>query len=129
MRRLNAIVLAIYWSALLVGTHWPQMPAFGPPNTDKVLHVTAYCGLSILLSLYIMGGRKATWRQLGLVVLILALAGGLDELTQPPFQRTADWHDWFADLAGITLGAMLAAWLGLPLYRRLANRGGARDTE
>jgi VanZ family protein len=84
LRRFNGIVLAVYWTALLVGTHWPHFPSFGPENTDKVLHVTAYAGLAGLLTLYVLAGRKASWRKLGLVFLILAAAGGLDELTQPP---------------------------------------------
>ena len=123
LRRLNGIALAVYWLALLTGTHWPHLPSFGPENTDKVLHITAYAGLATLLTLYVLAGRKATWRKLGLVFLILAVAGGLDELTQPPFQRTADWYDWYADLVGISLGTMLGAWLSPRVYAWFADRG------
>jgi hypothetical protein len=49
-----------------------------------VLHITAYAGLATLLTLYVLAGRKANWRKLGIVFLLLALAGGLDELIQPP---------------------------------------------
>jgi len=116
-RRLIGFILTAYWTALLVGTHWPKLPAFGPENTDKVLHVTAYCGLAALLTLYVLAGRKMNWRRLAFIVLVLAVAGGLDELTQPPFHRTADWNDWFADLAGIGLGSLLGACLNARLIR------------
>ena len=123
LRRLNGIILAVYWLALLTGTHWPHFPSFGPENTDKVLHITAYAGLATLLTLYVLAGRKATWRKLGLVFLILALAGGLDELTQPPFHRTADWYDWYADLVGISLGAMPGAGRSPRVYAWLCGGG------
>jgi VanZ family protein len=116
-RRLIGFVLTAYWAALLVGTHWPHLPAIGPENTDKVLHVTAYCGLAALLTLYVLACRKMNWRRLVFVVLVLAVAGGLDELTQPPFHRTADWNDWFADLVGIGIGSLLGVWLNTRLTR------------
>ena len=88
-----------------------------------MLHITAYAGLATLLTLYVLAGERATWRKLGLVFLILAVAGGLDELTQPPFQRTADWYDWYADLIGISFGTTLGAWLSPRGYAWFADRG------
>ena len=40
--------------------------------------------------------------------------GGLIELIQPSFGRSADMQDWIADIAGVALGIALAL-----LYRRL----------
>ena len=117
----------MYWAALLIGTHWPRLPAIGPENTDKVLHMSAYGGLAMLMSLFVFAGRRATLPKIALVILILALAGGLDELTQPPFHRTADWYDWYADLAGIGLGVLLATWINSSLYRRLKGGDDGRQ--
>ena len=34
--------------------------------------------------------------------------GGLIEIIQPSFGRSADMHDWIADIAGVGLGIALA---------------------
>jgi hypothetical protein len=53
---------------------------------------------------------------LGLIVF-----GGIDELTQPWFDRSAEWLDWLADVAGIGLGLVLGKlWLQ---YRRRRTLG------
>ena len=40
--------------------------------------------------------------------------GGLIEVIQPSFGRSADMQDWIADIAGVALGIVLAL-----VYRRL----------
>lgn len=100
--------LILYWCALVAGTHWPKIPAIGPHNFDKVLHFTAYGGLMTLLSIAIIWGKPAPWRVYLTIFIGLAIFGGLDELTQPPFGRTADWFDWFADVSGLIFGLFVA---------------------
>ena len=44
--------LVCYWLAMFLGTHWPNFSLRGyPQDTDKVLHFSAYAGLSFLLAL------------------------------------------------------------------------------
>jgi len=105
-RRLLYVALAAYWIALVYGTHRAGLPAM-PENTDKVLHFSAYAGLAFLLSLTIFWSRKVRWWHFILMLIAVAAFGGCDELTQPPFGRTADWFDWFADLGGATVGVLL----------------------
>jgi len=107
LRHIAGLVSLLYITALLLGTHWPTLPAIGPENTDKVLHFSAYAGLAFLLSLTIFWSRKVRWWHFILMFIAVAAFGGCDELTQPPFGRTADWFDWFADLGGATVGVLL----------------------
>ena len=51
-RRISTAVLACYWLAMFAGTHWPNFSLeHYPRNTDKVLHLSAYAGLSFLIAL------------------------------------------------------------------------------
>jgi VanZ family protein len=133
LRRLVLAALIVYWIALVAGTHWPTLPQIGPKNFDKVLHVSAYCGLIVLLSLSLFWGRPWQWRRYAAVFLGLAAFGGFDELTQPPFHRTADWLDWFADLTGLSVGLALAVALNWAvrhwLQSRQKNNSGQPDAE
>jgi VanZ family protein len=100
--------LVAYWIALVLGTHWPQLPDFNlPENGDKILHFTAYAGLTFLLSLSLFWSSSVRWWQWIALAVGVAVFGGLDELTQPPFGRTADWYDWYADVTGLTIGLLL----------------------
>src|SRR5262245_43085592 len=87
--------LSIYWLALVVSTHWPSPPQIG--DLDKPVHFSAYALLGFLAFLGVFWGRAVRWQHVALLFLGLTLWGGIDELTQPPFGRTADWNDWFAD--------------------------------
>jgi len=49
------------------------------------------------------------WWHFIVMFLTVAAFGGCDELTQPPFGRTADWFDWYADLGGAIVGVSLSA--------------------
>ncbi len=110
LRRGTFFVLVAYWLALVAGTHVPQPPSLmGLEKHDKFLHTSAYAGLAFLvvLNVWWRGPLKAT--NLLAVFLAVAAFGGLDELTQPPFGRTADWLDWYADVCGTLIGLTLAA--------------------
>ena len=115
-RRTIYVVLALYWIALLIGTHKSSLPSL-PTNFDKVLHFSAYAGLAFLLSASIFWCHKVPWWQFIVLLVAVAAFGGLDELTQPPFGRTADWYDWFADLAGVVVGVSLGAAVNHRLQR------------
>jgi VanZ family protein len=109
------LLVLVYLTALVVGTHWPY--AAGPPKEDrvfaydeKIVHFLAYFGLAVLVFGLLAnpsGAKAALW------LAGLALLGGIDELTQPPFGRECDPYDWVADLAGLLLG-----WLAVVAWRR-----------
>jgi VanZ family protein len=113
IRRILWLALAGYTCALLYGTHMSQPPAIlDLEHKDKFIHAGAYAGLAFLATLSF--GRMARRALVTGVVIYLATAAfaGLDELTQPPFGRTADWFDWYADLGGAVLGVILG-WIVL----------------
>jgi membrane associated rhomboid family serine protease len=101
---LTLIVTLILTVALL----WPiEQPLQAPQGSDKLVHLTAFAALAFPLA--------RTNRISLLLVLIAASAfGGMIELIQPTFNRSADLNDWIADI----LGVMLGIFLGL-IYRRV----------
>ena len=93
---------------LSVAMLWPmdqQPPA--PEGSDKLLHLAAFAALALPL---------ARTGRIGLLPVFIGASafGGVIELIQPSFNRSADVNDWVADVVGVILGI----GLGL-LYRRL----------
>ena len=84
-----------------------NQPPTGPDGSDKVVHLIAFAALALPL---------ARTGRIGLVPVLIGASvfGGLIELLQPSFGRSADMQDWIADIAGAGLGIALAL-----LYRRL----------
>ena len=97
---LTVIVTLILTVALL----WPmEQPLPAPQGSDKLVHLAAFAALA------------RTNRVSLLLIFIGASAfGGLIELIQPTFNRSADLNDWIADILGVMLGIAL----GL-IYRRV----------
>ncbi len=126
--RYSGAVLAIYWVALFIGTHIPQLPNVAPdvPYFDKVLHFSAYAGLAFLLAAAFTMRLSMSARRYVAIFVGLSLYGALDELIQaiPGLGRQADVMDWLADLSGVTCGllafaaaARIARRVGLALRR------------
>ena len=109
LRRRPRAVLVAYWIAAFVATHSPPLfgdddgpPAFEPPvGADKIFHFVGFAVLAFLL-------RNAGLGVVATLALCLAY-GAFDELTQPPFGRTADPFDLMADLLGATAGIAASA--------------------
>lgn len=117
-------VLATYWVALVVGTHWPRPPEMmGLGASDKTLHLAAYFGLAVLVWLNWRLRRAASWRSGMAIVGLLVLFGALDEVTQPPFGRDAQFADWLADGAGV-LGGVLVCLVAASMVARNSPRRG-----
>ena len=99
---LTLIVLFTLTIAML----WPlnQPP---PAGSDKIVHFIAFAALAFPL---------ARTGRLGLVAVFIGASafGGLIELIQPTFNRSADVGDWVADTVGVVIGIGAAL-----LYRRL----------
>ena len=100
---LTAVVTAVLTAAML----WPlEAPPPAPEGSDKLIHFIAFAALAFPM---------ARTGRFGLTpVLIGASAfGGLIELIQPTFNRSAELSDWVAG----TLGVLIGIGLGLA-YRR-----------
>ena len=94
--------------ALTVAMLWPlEAPPPAPESSDKIVHFIAFAALAFPLS---RTGR------IGLLPVFVGASafGGIIELIQPSFKRSADINDWVADVVGVVLGI----GCGL-LYRRL----------
>lgn len=110
--------LVAYWLLLLGATHWPiPRPIKSAQMGDKIVHFVAYAVLACLLIVELWWRKRSSWRAYLAVFVGLAIFGGLDELTQPLVNRSADWFDWFADVAGIAVG-LLVARVGTSLLER-----------
>ena len=98
----------IVTTVLTVALFWPiHQPLPAPDGTDKIVHLIAFAALAFPL---------ARTGRIGLIPVFVGASafGGLIELIQPSFGRSADMQDWIADIAGVGLGIVLAL-----LYRRL----------
>ena len=101
---LTAIVTLILTVALL----WPmEQPLPAPQGSDKLAHLAAFAALAFPLA-------RTSRVSLLLVFMGASAFGGLIELIQPTFNRSADLNDWIADILGVMLGIAL----GL-IYRRV----------
>ena len=109
MRKYLDIPLTLIVTAVLtVAMLWPiNQPPPAPAGSDKVVHLIAFAALAFPL---------ARTGRFGLIPVFLGAGtfGGLIEVFQPSFGRSADMQDWIADIAGVGLGIVL----GL-VYRRL----------
>lgn len=95
-----------YWVGMAIVTHVPPIFPKGqgePPviGFDKVAHVVGFAGLAWLLRVVV---RWPLWAIVGVGLVY----GVLDEVTQPPFRRTADPLDYIADLLGLGVGLLAA---------------------
>ena len=112
--------LAVAMAALVVLlalTHIPQemMPkALDAHLLDKVEHVVAY---GVVAFLFLLSFRRPLGVT-GVVVFLLvaALVGGLDEMTQPWVNRTASGLDFVADMIGVVVAYVI--FLAMRLCRR-----------
>jgi VanZ family protein len=111
-------LVAGYWLALFVGTHIPRVPrALQMPGADKWQHTLAYAGLAFLLAARRSFGKPLTWTRVLAVAGIVIAYGAVDELTQIPVGRDAEFMDWLADSLGTLLGVGVFA-LGQVFFRR-----------
>lgn len=109
-------LLCAYWMILLTATHWPNLRVpVEVPGKDKTEHVLAY-GLLTALILNVAVRRFARYGRLTIVLgtlVLIAIAGALDEQTQPYFHRSCDLYDWLADMLGtglVCLGYLAVTW-------------------
>ncbi len=107
-KKLILAATIVYWVALEVAMHVPQIPR-PLEESDKILHFTSYALLALLVATTWSLYRPFHWRQALIVAVLLSLNGVIDETTQPYVGRACDVRDWMADTAGVV--AALAAFL------------------
>ncbi len=111
------LLLAIYWTALFVATHIPNLNLADVHihTTDLFLHGLSFWLLTLLYWLAVHGRKRPDFRRRQVYYDLLILAGYavMDELSQELVHRSAGWHDWFADIIGI-----VSAVIMLYLFRR-----------
>jgi VanZ family protein len=112
MRKYLDIPLTLIATTVLtVAMLWPiNQPPPTSDGSDKVVHLIAFAALAFPL---------ARTGRFGLVPVFVGASvfGGIIEVIQPSFGRSADMQDWIADIVGVGLGIVLAL-----LYRRLRKR-------
>jgi len=118
-KRLALILLGLYWPGFFILAHIPiPMAVRRAGMSDKTLHVLAYMLLAFLLGTAVSPDRRLSWRRLrSWLVLVGVLGYGVvDELVQARVGRTADLHDYLADVVGcfIAMGVLtlLPFWPG-----------------
>lgn len=107
-QRISIALLAVYWAAMIVGTH---IPAEHVPYmfswADKLAHFFAYGGLAVLIvnAFGFQGTMKFGMRAVGGLILLLLVHGALDEVTQSFIPgRVPAIADWIADGLGGAVG-------------------------
>ena len=91
---------------LTIAMLWP-LSTPQSEGSDKLVHLVAFAAMSFPLS---RTGR------FGLLPVFLGASvfGGLIEIIQPSFNRSADLNDWIADIIGASIGVVCGC-----MYRRL----------
>lgn len=92
---LNMLIIA--GVSLYPAEHLPQVP-----GTDKTHHFIAY-GLLAFPAAY------AQPKNLGFILIMLCLFGGVIELIQPYANRYGEWLDFAANCGGVFTGYLLTA--------------------
>ena len=118
-RRGSAVLLLIYLTALITGTHLPHPEdLISVEGNDKWLHFGAYFGLAFLMATRLQTLRPVTRSALLAIWSLAAVTGVVDELTQmlPGINRQCEFADWLADIVGAACG--LSVW---QLIRCLSN--------
>jgi VanZ family protein len=111
------VALPVYWSALLLATHYPRVRIPGEiPSSDKLVHFLAFGILALLFWRFLTArARPPTAATVWIAAAVLVPYATLDEYTQQFVGRYTDLMDWIANVAGVV--STLAA---LELRRRLS---------
>jgi VanZ family protein len=129
--RYAPIALAVYWTALFIGTHLPLVPkTLQPvPFFDKWLHLVGYAGLAFLAATAWRARRKLGVVQYAVLLAAIAVYAAIDEALQmlPFVRRHADFSDWVADVIGAAIGLALFGLARLAAHQfgwRIENGSG-----
>jgi len=118
---LSCIVIAAIWIVCMIPV--PETPLSNVRFIDKWTHLVMYGGLVFVIMVE-YGRRKKTLQLKRLLLgglLAPIVMGGLVELAQAYLTngvRSGDWIDFVANATG----ALIGAFIGIPLARYLATR-------
>ncbi len=101
----SRVLLAAYWIALAISTHYPRVSIPKAPQSDKLIHAAAFGGLAFLWwrALRIRDARSAP-----LAAIVLCSYAAIDEYAQRFVGRDSDMVDWLADMLGIAVVLTIA---------------------
>ncbi|MGD8781845.1 MAG: VanZ family protein [Ignavibacteria bacterium] len=106
--------LVIYWLSLILFTSIPINVKKSFEHQDKLNHLIAFAGLSVLLqlTLHFQGNfEKINKRHATFTIIIASIYGALNEITQLFIPgRFGDIFDWVADLIGILIGVFITSY-------------------
>ena len=103
------ILTGLMAAGLAVAMLWPvNVPQSVPNGTDKLVHLAAF---ALLVLPAAFSRRVPRGLLFGGLFIGAAIFGGAIELIQPHFGRSADLHDWVADMLGAALGLLLARFI------------------
>lgn len=103
--RFIVVALVGYWSLIFLLTHMPRVPRVLPWGvSDKLIHFVAFACLALLCTVTIAVFRKLSLTIVFGIVIACCCYGAIDEVTQMPVGRTADFYDWVADALGALAG-------------------------
>ena len=99
---------------------WPQPTIFQKLYIDKVVHITMYAILSILLLFAIWRQQKKQPLRYAQIVYVLIFTAGIGiavEIFQPilTFYRRFEWLDMLANAGGAAAGWLIFKWI---IYKR-----------
>lgn len=125
LRRTCLLACIVVWTTEAVLTHipLPKLPEAVPG--DKTLHVIAYTAIASTLLLALWAYGRPLGRRLLVALLVLAVYGAVDELTQPWGNRHASWLDWLADMGGVGIACGLHVAAEAMVARVRRHRGDA----
>jgi len=129
LRRNRRWVLAACLFALACAFAASHIPAPDMPDIgvgDKRLHLAGFFGLGTLFWATLAAFGRRRWTRAALVLTVLPAYAALDELTQPYFRRSCDFHDWCFDLVGTLCALLLAEAVWWFFSRRSAGEEARR---
>jgi VanZ family protein len=118
--RLGVVALTIYWLAIFLGTHLPEVPQVMAATSDKVKHAGAYFGLGLLLC-YVSSGKNV-YRRFLMIFVLITVYGALDEWSQQFVPgRYPDVLDWISDVLGVGTAIFFYAIMRAIFQRRVTS--------
>ena len=126
-------VLAVYWIALFITTHWPrlqiQIEGMEEVPIDKFLHFGTFFLLSMLIFYAAPAGPAARFATNLLVASVIATAYAFfDEYSQTLVERVFDRVDISANLIAVSCVSLIVAWSSRERHRP-AREDGTSDSK